>query len=191
MDIFWLKGFQGASLAALERGTGVNRFGLYADFGNKRGLFEAALHRYVDEVVPVSMGGLHREDAGVAEIREVVLRFAGAAGTDRGQRGCMICNMATELGSSDKSVTGPFKRYTDAITAAFQNGLEGAVDRGEAPPHLDPEEEARLFTTVVLGMFVLVKGGGDPALLAASSRLLLARLEPQVAGSESPQTITP
>ncbi len=177
MDVFWTEGFRGASLAALERGTGVNRFGLYADFGSKRGLLEAALNRYVDEVVPVSLGGLQSDDSGVAEIREVVLRFAGASGTERGRRGCMMCNMATELGSSDESLKRPFRRYTDAITAAFRSGLRGARARGELPPHLDPDSEAHLWATAVIGMFVLVKGGGDPALLATSSRLLLARLE--------------
>src|SRR5882762_10915913 len=47
MQVFWRKGYEGASLSDLTRAMGINRPSLYAAFGNKEALFRKALDRYV------------------------------------------------------------------------------------------------------------------------------------------------
>ncbi|MGW9267321.1 TetR/AcrR family transcriptional regulator [Gordonia terrae] len=49
--IFWQRGYENASLPDLERATGIGRSSLYHAFGSKRGLFDAAVQSYLDEVV--------------------------------------------------------------------------------------------------------------------------------------------
>lgn len=51
IDIFWRRGYQAVSVNDLVRGTGLNRHSLYARFGNKYGLLQAALQRYCGETV--------------------------------------------------------------------------------------------------------------------------------------------
>src|SRR5688572_30677833 len=46
LDVFWRKGYEGASLPELTRAMGINRPSMYAAFGNKRALFRKALTRY-------------------------------------------------------------------------------------------------------------------------------------------------
>src|ERR1700704_2217328 len=46
MQVFWQKGYEGASLSDLTHAMGVNRPSLYAAFGDKETLFRKALDRY-------------------------------------------------------------------------------------------------------------------------------------------------
>ena len=50
-SVFWSNGFGGASLPDLEQATGLNRSSLYHAFGSKRGLFDAAVDSYLEEVI--------------------------------------------------------------------------------------------------------------------------------------------
>src|SRR5690349_21378862 len=49
MEVFWRKGYEGASLSDLTDAMGINRPSLYAAFGNKEDLFEKALDRYAEK----------------------------------------------------------------------------------------------------------------------------------------------
>src|ERR1700757_4861162 len=42
-DVFWERGYEATSIAALEERTGLSRSSLYEEFGSKRDLFQAAL----------------------------------------------------------------------------------------------------------------------------------------------------
>ncbi|HEX5959426.1 MAG TPA: helix-turn-helix domain-containing protein, partial [Hyphomicrobiaceae bacterium] len=46
LEVFWRKGYEGASISELTDAMGINRPSLYAAFGNKEDLFRKALDRY-------------------------------------------------------------------------------------------------------------------------------------------------
>ena len=46
LDVFWRKGYEGASLSDLTEAMGINPPSLYAAFGDKEGLFMEAVQRY-------------------------------------------------------------------------------------------------------------------------------------------------
>ena len=48
LQVFWRKGYEGASMADLTEAMGITKPSLYAAFGNKEELFRKALDRYVD-----------------------------------------------------------------------------------------------------------------------------------------------
>src|SRR5882724_9224474 len=48
LQVFWRKGYEGASLADLTDAMGINRPSLYAAFGNKEELFRKVVDRYAD-----------------------------------------------------------------------------------------------------------------------------------------------
>ena len=48
MEVFWSKGYEGASLTDLTAAMGINSPSLYGAFGSKEGLFREAVQLYRD-----------------------------------------------------------------------------------------------------------------------------------------------
>ena len=48
VDLFWTRGYQALSVDDIVRDTGINRHSLYARYGSKFGLLQAALDRYCE-----------------------------------------------------------------------------------------------------------------------------------------------
>src|SRR5438128_8822547 len=48
MEVFWRKGYEGASLDDLTKAMGLNKPSLYGAFGDKAGLFRMVLDRYAE-----------------------------------------------------------------------------------------------------------------------------------------------
>ena len=75
MEIFRDHGFAGTSAEMLVEGLGVNRYSLYAEFGSKQALFNAALQRYDEEVLERNFGPLEAPGASIDEVRALLEFF--------------------------------------------------------------------------------------------------------------------
>ena len=73
LDVFWRKGYEGASICDLTAAMGINPPSLYAAFGNKEGLFCKALDRYA------AMHDVFMQEALALPRRGIVLRHCCAA----------------------------------------------------------------------------------------------------------------
>jgi len=153
MEIFRDHGFAGTSAEMLVEGLGVNRYSLYAEFGSKQGLFDAALQRYDEVVVERSFGPLEAPGAGLGEIRALLEFFGSADESPALGRGCLLCNTAVEFGPEDPSGAEFVQRYFKRLSEAFYAALDNARGRGELRPSVVTREEAGFFTAAVLGLF--------------------------------------
>src|SRR5271166_2829743 len=93
LEVFWRKGYEGATLPDLTRAMGINRPSLYAAFGNKETLFRKTIERYIDG--PGSHVALALEEP---TARAVVERLWSATieltAGPRGPRGCFLVQAA-------------------------------------------------------------------------------------------------
>src|SRR5437899_11421190 len=71
LEVFWARGYEGATLPELTRAMGINRPSLYAAFGNKEQLFRKALDRYQAGPLSFMAEALSRPTA--REVAEAVL----------------------------------------------------------------------------------------------------------------------
>ena len=177
MEIFRDHGFAGTSAEMLVAGLGVNRYSLYAEFGSKQGLFDAALQRYDDEVIERNFGPLEAPGAGVAEVRALLSFFGSAGEGPAAGRGCLLCNTAIELGPEDPSGAGFVQRYFERISGAFHAALENARRGGELRRAIDPQKEAAFFTASVLGMFVMLRAMAPAPVVENAARAAIEHLE--------------
>src|ERR1700761_3152002 len=87
LEVFWARGYEGATLPELTRAMGINRPSLYAAFGNKEGLYYQALEHYRDGPQAFLDEALKKPTA--REVVEAI--FSGFLRMQRGRsRGCMI-----------------------------------------------------------------------------------------------------
>lgn len=177
MEMFRDHGFAGTSTQMLTDRLGVNRFSLYAEFGSKQGIFDAALERYDEEVVERNFGPLEAPGAGIAQVRALLEFFASASNGPASGRGCLLCNTAVEFGPEDPSGAGFVQRYFDRLSRAFHAALDNARARGELRGSVDPREEAGFFTASVLGLFVMLRARARPPVVRNAVRVAVAHLE--------------
>ena len=177
MEIFRDHGFAGTSTQMLVEGLGVNRYSLYAEFGNKQGLFEAALERYDEEVVGRNFGPLEDPRAGIAEVRALLEFFSSAGGGPASGRGCLLCNTAVELGPLDPSGTGFAQQYFERLSKAFYTALNNANSTGELRRSVNPQKEADFFTASVLGLFVMLRAKTAPMVIENAAQMAIEHLE--------------
>jgi TetR/AcrR family transcriptional repressor of nem operon len=177
MEMFRDTGFAGTSTQMLTEGLEVNRYSLYAEFGSKQALFDAALERYDEENIERNFGPLESPGAGIREIR-ALLDFFGSAGEGPASgRGCLLCNTAVELGPNDPSGAKFVQRYFARLSGAFLTALNNAQTRGELRNSVDPHEEAAFFTASVLGLFVMLRAKAPPTVIQSAAHGALEHLE--------------
>ena len=80
IELFRLKGYSATSTAELVEELGVNRKSMYAEFGSKQGLFEAALERYARHHLSAVLAPIESPDADADSIREAFEGYASASG---------------------------------------------------------------------------------------------------------------
>ncbi|MFY0693062.1 MAG: TetR/AcrR family transcriptional regulator [Paracoccaceae bacterium] len=177
MDVFREHGFAGTSAEMLVEKIGVSRYSLYSDFGNMQGLFEAALERYNDEIIDLRFGPLERPEAGLDEVL-TLLDFYGSAGTGPASgRGCLLCNTAVEFGPNDSTGSGAVQRYFQRLSGAFRNALGNAQEAGRLSADVDTTREADLLTSVVLGLFVMIRAKAPTSTIEHAAESAKERLE--------------
>ena len=92
MPVFWTQGFSDTSLQDLERATGVNKSGLYAEFRDKEDLFVACLRHYLES--QGKRGLLSKEPLGWKNIEN----FLKNGPLNKGeQQGCFSVNSMREF----------------------------------------------------------------------------------------------
>ena len=177
MEVFRDHGFAGTTADMLVERIGVSRYSLYSDFGNMQGLFEAALERYNDEIIDLRFGPLERPEAGLDEVL-AVLDFYGKAGDGPAVgRGCLLCNTAVEFGPEDSIGSSAVQRYFHRLSGAFRNALKNARLQGRIQTTTDTDSEADLLTSVVLGLFVLIRAKAPAAMIRQAAETATVRIK--------------
>ncbi len=188
MEVFREHGFAGTSADMLVERIGVSRYSLYSDFGSLRGLFEAALELYNDQIIDQRFGPLEEAGAGLTEIRNILDYYGAASTGPAAGKGCLLCNTAVEFGAGDPTGTNAVQRYFKRLSGAFRNALANAVGQGQLRADVDVDVEADHFTSVVLGLFVLIRAEAPPAVVSNAAATAKARIEVLALAGETVET---
>ena len=104
VGVFWTNGYEGASMDDLTGAMGINRPSLYAKFGNKHGLFLAALDRYIETNSTAQSLPLMQESDLRAAIEGYYREIIRTVTSEDGPKGCLIACVATEISERDEAV---------------------------------------------------------------------------------------
>ena len=104
VDVFWSRGYGGTSIQHLVDALGVNRGSLYATFGDKHGLYLAALDRYRQSEVVQIVDLLEQPGPVKRVVRRPFDAVVLSVAEGRGGRGCLVCNAAVEQAADDADV---------------------------------------------------------------------------------------
>lgn len=143
-------------------GTGVAPAGLYAEFGDKEGLYLRAMARYGDMHVGQITKELLEPNAGRGEIVRYFARISDRMQTTRRGVGCLWTNSATEFANEGNEKADLFRWNVTRMRDVFRRALENAKASGELADDLNTDVVASLLVTLLNGILLLGRGSADP-----------------------------
>lgn len=174
MQVFWLRGYEGASLSDLTGAMGINAPSLYAAFGCKQALFEEALDFY-ETVEGAAPQRLLREGRTAKEGFAAMLRFyAGYYVNPDHPPGCMVVLSAIVGAPETKSVRALMTRSRRAAMTMLADRIRRGQAEGDVPAAADAAAVAAFYTTLVQGMSIQARDGATKKQLLASVEMAMA-----------------
>lgn len=174
MRLFWERGYEATSMQELVETLGINRASLYATFGDKAQLFEAALERYhaqVQSALGTHLAPPHAGRDAVARYLAAVIQSATRPGAPRG---CLLLNTAATCS------TAPRKLIERAASGLRENedAFHAALARDPAlAGRKDLRHLARFFAAEAHGLAMLARTGAKPSELQQAAAVALRVLD--------------
>ena len=175
VDVFWRRGYDGASLSELTAAMGINRPSLYAAFGDKAQLFQVALRRYVDRNMGYVTTALALPTA--HEVAAAFLLGNAVAVTRPGlPAGCLSVQAAVATEGSPQLALLSENRAT--IQALFADRFRRAIDEGDLAADEDPDELATFLITISSGFAIRAADGTSRDSLLTMARRAMTVFPP-------------
>lgn len=149
MEVFWEKGYSGASLRDLTEAMKINSSSLYNTIGDKHGLFVKCVQHYT---------GLKRKDIekrlqSAASPFTILVNYINdaVAVIISGANSCMAIKTAFEVATNDQRVKDILKADSDYSYQFICSLISNAIEQGEMPKEEDPELLADYFNSTWTG----------------------------------------
>lgn len=160
VNIFWAKGYDGASMKDLTQSMGINGPSLYAEFGDKRGLYLNAIDQYANNDACAPLVALESEE----DISKAVKDFFLAAidYSTKHQGGAKGCFLASCVSTSAGQVEGAQELLKDAIEATdirIAARFEHEKTNNKLPKEFPSMERARLLFDLRQGLVFRARAG--------------------------------
>jgi len=130
MVAFWKTGFDDTPINALETATGIKRISLYNAFGDKEGLFLAALDRYHLGAQEVYDGMVAKGD--LDAIQSLFTAMSAPADLDApAHAGCLMVNTVLDVRRASDEVKDRITDYRRLLRSSFVSALQNARSGGQ------------------------------------------------------------
>lgn len=165
LDVFWKKGYDGASVQNLVEATGLNRGSLYNSFGDKATLFAEVMALYFAISPTRVLSDAARADAQDVSARTLIVDFMGAlvhrAQTDQDHKGCLFTNTAAGFyGCSDAMAVRLRKSLSDMETV-FATVVARGQTQGDISSTSSPRAIAHFLLAAAHGLNVMARAGAS------------------------------
>ncbi|MDI1346148.1 MAG: TetR/AcrR family transcriptional regulator [Pseudolabrys sp.] len=161
---FWRAGYGATSIQDLEQTTKLGRGSLYNAFGDKEGLFVAALKRYQDTVGHQRIEQLSNPDAYLA-VKNFLNLLVDQMDNPSRPRGCLQTNTSLEFPDVPDTINRMIAERTKGIENTLFTVLERAKLQGSIDQNADTRALARFYLSVAKGVGVLHKVFADAPML--------------------------
>jgi AcrR family transcriptional regulator len=133
IPVFWAKGYEAASFRELTSAMGIGPPSLMAAFGDKRGLFDAAVARYAERIGAKLLAPVQ----GAGNLRDRLAAFFDAVianATGEGQpTGCLVTCALADVAGDDAAACAQLAMLIAAADASLMKLFgDAGFDPGEA-----------------------------------------------------------
>ncbi len=158
LQVFWRKGYEGASMADLTETMGITKPSLYSAFGNKEELFRKALDRYVDGPGGYFQVALAKPTAR-AVVEHLLYESANAVTDPNHPPGCLAVQGALSCGDAAESIKQELMSRRAKGEQDLRERFARAITEGDLPSGSDAADLAAYLSAILQGMAVQAAGG--------------------------------
>lgn len=177
MEVFWSRGYEGASIQDLVGHMGINRQSIYDTFGDKHALYQQALERYRQVEGRRLVELLEQPGSVKTSLRQVFGDVVEKALGDGERRGCFMGNATSELAGRCKETASRTCSNMLTMEDAFYHALLRGKQQGEINEVRDPRAAARFFYCTLQGLVLMAKARPDRQALNDVVKVTLSVLE--------------
>jgi AcrR family transcriptional regulator len=161
MNVFAAKGFEGASLSDLTSAMKINRFSMYASFGNKEALYVKAMERFNNARREALVGCL--SDGSARDSVERLLRSAITNFTDPAHGVCFVTQAPISAEAASPQTRDLMTKRRAEVEHALRRRFERAINDGELPSDTSAIDLAAYYAVLIQGFALQAQHGGNAA----------------------------
>jgi AcrR family transcriptional regulator len=174
MEVFWRRGYEGASLGDLTTAMGIASPSLYAAFDSKEALFRSAVAHYNDVEGQIPRQVLRDSGTARAAIAALLRHFAVAYVRPDRPTGCLVVLAAATISAGNDAVRAFLADCRRADRTDLRDRLDRGVTDGDVPAGTDTEAVAEFYHAVTLGMAMRARDDGTGRALTAIAEAAIA-----------------
>ena len=160
LQVFWSRGYEGASMAELADALGVNKPSIYATFGNKEALFRKALAQYLAGPVAYAAEAMN-EPTAYKVVEKFLTRSAALLSNPDNPRGCMIVQGALTCGQGSTTIQQELISYRKSYENLLSQRFELAKTQGDLPTQVNSKNLAKYIAMIHQGLSVQATSGAS------------------------------
>ena len=148
--LFWRNGFKASSMSDIVKETGLNTASLYKEFGDKQGLFEAALRHYSEHIVSNRFQLLADEPnmRGIEKYLKGIISNAASGG----YLGCLMMQSVVEKNEIGQQANMQIRDFCAKLESHLEIAFRNAQADGDISAKKNPALLASFVTSSVHGL---------------------------------------
>ena len=174
MEVFWEKGYNGASLRDLTDAMKINSSSLYNTIGDKQELFVRCVQNYTD----IRKNDLQKRTESAGSPLTILVRYIhdAVAVILSEANGCMAIKAVFEAATDDKRVKDILKTDSDNAYQFIYAQIAKAMEEGEISNEEDPELLADYFISTWTGWYESYLLHKDPVKIKRMAEYFIKQL---------------
>ncbi|WP_337266938.1 TetR/AcrR family transcriptional regulator [Oryzifoliimicrobium ureilyticus] len=157
--VFSERGYQAASIHELGLAMKLTSGSLYKAFGDKRGVYLAAIDRYLSVRRRQRSDEIAKGATGRDKLERLLAFFASSAWGETGRLGCIVVGAATEIALFDQDLADRIRSSFERDEAELEELIRIGQSDGSIAPDSEPEALACSLLCLTKGMRVVGKTG--------------------------------
>ena len=148
MEVFWKKGYSGASLRDLTDAMQINSSSLYNTIGDKHALFVRCIKHYTEGRIEEAKKRAENTQSPLTALTNFI--DDAVTFTINGETTCMAVKTAFEVAPDDESIKAILKADNDYTHIFIRSLIEKARKLGEMPD----DEDAEVLTDYIISAYI-------------------------------------
>ena len=177
-SVFWRHGYAGTAMSEIVDATGLSNSSLYHRFGDKDGIFIAAIDHYANRGVSERIARLNELADPLDSIRKFFDEIVELSVCSQDHPGCLLVNSAVDGGGMSADARGRIVARLGEVEAFFRDRLALAKTQHRLDQTLIPERRAEELMAAILAIRVVARLNPEPARLRRLADAALAGIYP-------------